>query len=146
MKRIDGRKANQLRKVAVQTATVQVDDVTSRSKACTDAGKDAITIEQYQLQSDATAAVVSGKDDAMLADSPVVAYAITQTGDRLEAVGDIYDSAPYGYAVPKGQGDFTKAIQAALQKLMDDGTYLKVLSNWGVQSGAITKSEVNPVQ
>jgi polar amino acid transport system substrate-binding protein len=134
------------RKIAVQKATVQVDDVTTRSAACTDAGKDAITIEQYQLQSDATAAVVSGKDDAMLADSPVVAYAITQTGDKLETVGDTYDAAPYGYAVPKGQGDYTKAIQGALQKLIDDGTYLKVLSNWGVQSGAITKSEVNPVQ
>ena len=134
------------KKIAVQKATVQVDDITARSKTCTDAGKDAITIEQYQLQSDATAAVVSGKDDAMLADSPVVAYAIAQTGDKLELVGDIYDAAPYGYAVPKGQGDYTKAIQGALQKLMDDGTYLKVLTNWGVQSGAITKSEVNPVQ
>ena len=134
------------RKVAVQKATVQVDDITARSTACTDAGKDAITIEQYQLQSDATAAVVSGKDDAMLADSPVVGYAVTQTGDKLEIVGETYDAAPYGYAVPKGQGDFTTAIQGALQKLMDDGTYLKVLTNWGVQSGAITKSEVNPVQ
>ena len=63
------------RKIAVQKATVQVDDITARSTTCTDAGKDAITIEQYQLQSDATAAVVSGKDDAMLADSPVVGYA-----------------------------------------------------------------------
>lgn len=134
------------RKIAVQKATVQVDDITARSTACTDAGKDAITIEQYQLQSDATAAVVSGKDDAMLADSPVVGYAVTQTGDKLEIVGETYDAAPYGYAVPKDQGDFTKAIQGALQKLMDDGTYLKVLTNWGVQSGAITKSEVNPVQ
>ena len=134
------------RKIAVQKATVQVDDITARSKTCTDAGKDAITIEQYQLQSDATAAVVSGKDDAMLADSPVVGYAITQTGDKLEIVGDTYDAAPYGYAVPKDQGDYTKAIQGALQKLIDDGTYLKVLTNWGLQSGAITTSEVNPVQ
>ena len=109
-------------------------------------GKDAITIEQYQLQSDATAAVVSGKDDAMLADSPVIAYAIKQTGDKLETVGDIYDAAPYGFAVPKGQGEFTKAIQGALQKLIDDGTYLEILTKWGVQSGAITTSEVNPVQ
>ena len=67
----------------------------------------------------------------MLADSPVVAYAITQTGDQLETVGDIYDAAPYGYAVPKGQGDYTKAIQGALQKLIDDGTYLKVLIELG---------------
>jgi polar amino acid transport system substrate-binding protein len=132
------------RKIAVQKATVQVDDITARSQACTSAGDEAITIEQYQLQSDATAAVVSGKDDAMLADSPVVAYAIAQTNDQLEAVGDIYDAAPYGYAVPKDQGDYTQAIQGALQKLMDDGTYEQILTSWGVESGAITTSEVNP--
>jgi polar amino acid transport system substrate-binding protein len=132
------------RKIAVQKATVQVDDITARSEACTSAGDEAITIEQYQLQSDATAAVVSGKDDAMLADSPVVAYAIAQTNDQLETVGDIYDAAPYGYAVPKDQGDFTQAVQGALQKLMDDGTYEQILTSWGVESGAITTSEVNP--
>ena len=36
------------KKVAVQTGTVQVDDITARSKKCTDAGKPAITIDQYQ--------------------------------------------------------------------------------------------------
>src|SRR5205814_1184470 len=55
------------RKVAVQTATVQVDDLTARSKKCTQGGKPAITIDQYQAQSDATSAVVSGKDEAMRA-------------------------------------------------------------------------------
>ena len=69
----------------MQTGTVQVDDITARSKKCTDAGKPAITIDQYQAQSDATAAVVSGKDDAMLADSPVSAYAVKQTNGQLAA-------------------------------------------------------------
>ncbi len=90
------------KKIAVQTGTVQVDDITARSKKCTDAGKPAITIDQYQAQSDATAAVVSGKDDAMLADSPVGAYAVKQSNGQLELLGDIYDSAPYGYVVQEG--------------------------------------------
>ena len=124
---------------------MQVDDVTARSKACTDAGKGAITIEQYQLQSDATAAVVSGKDDAMVSDSPVVDYAISQTGDQLQTTGEVYDAAPYGYAVPKAEGDdYAKAVQGALQKLMDDGTYERILNQWSVQAGAVTTSEMNP--
>jgi polar amino acid transport system substrate-binding protein len=134
------------RRIAVQKATVQVDDITARSEACEESGKEPITIQQYQLQSDATAAVVSGKDDAMLADSPIVAYAITQTGDQLEPSGEIYDAAPYGIAVPKGQGDYTKAIQGAMQALMDSGVYQAILSEWGVQAGAVTTAEVNPVQ
>jgi polar amino acid transport system substrate-binding protein len=40
--------------------------------------------------------------------------------------------------------DIAKAVQAALQKLMDDGTYMKILKHWGVENGAIDKAEINP--
>jgi polar amino acid transport system substrate-binding protein len=132
------------KKIAVQTATVQVDDIAAKSKACTTAGKAKITVDQYQKQSDATNAVVTGKDDAMLADSPVCAYAVKQTNGQLALVGDIYDSAPYGYVVGKDQTDFANVIQQALQALITDGTYKTVLDKWGVSAGAITAPEVNP--
>jgi polar amino acid transport system substrate-binding protein len=132
------------KKIAVQTATVQVDDITAKSKACTSAGKAKITFEQYQKQSDATNAVVTGKDDAMLADSPVCAYAVKQTNGQLALVGSIYDSAPYGYVVAKDQTEFANVIQQALQALIADGTYKTVLDKWGVSAGAITAPEVNP--
>jgi polar amino acid transport system substrate-binding protein len=132
------------KKVAVQTSTVQVDDVTARSKKCTDGGQPAITIEQYQAQSDATNAVVTGKDDAMLADSPVCAYAVKQTNGQLALAGAIYDSAPYGYVLPKDQTDFGGAIASAVQELVSDGSYKKILAKWGVDAGAITSPAVNP--
>ena len=133
------------KKIAVQTATVQADDIAKRSKKCTDAGKAKITVDQYQAQSDATNAVVTGKDDAMLADSPVCAYAVKQTNGQLALVGDIYDSAPYGYVLPKDQADtMGAAVQGALKSLIDDGTYKTILSKWGVEAGAITDPTVNP--
>src|SRR3954463_16458233 len=106
------------KKVAVQTGTVQVEDITARSKTCTDAGKPEITIDQYDAQSDATAAVVSGKDDAGLADSPVMAYAVKQTNGQLELLGDVYDAAPYGYVIPKDQAEFAQAVAAAVKSLV----------------------------
>lgn len=130
--------------IAVQKATVQVPDIEARSQACTDAGNPAITINQYQLQSDATNAVATGKDDAMLADSPVVAYAAEQTGGKLEVLGEIYDSAPYGVAVPKGLGDYTEAVRAAMQSLIDSGVYQQILQDWGVEQGAVPTAEINP--
>lgn len=134
-------------KVAVQKNTVQVDDLTARSKKCTDAGKKPIIIDQYAKQDDATAAVVSGKDQAMLADSPVIAYAVKQSNGKLALAGDIYDSAPYGYVVAKNQTDFANAIKGAVVALINDGTYNKILTAWGVQGGAIPASSVaiNPV-
>jgi len=129
------------KKIAVQTGTVQVDDITARSKKC---GSSKITIDQYQKQSDATNAVVTGKDDAMLADSPVCAYAVKQTNGALALAGDIYDSAPYGYVVAKDKTDLAKAISAAVQALIADGTYKTILDKWGVTAGAITSPAVNP--
>ena len=46
---------------------------------------------------------------------------------------------PVGFDV-----DIAKAVQAAQQKLMDDGTYMKILKHWGVENGAIDKAEINP--
>lgn len=132
------------KRVAVQKGTVQVQDVTARSTACTSAGNPEITIDQYQGQDQATAAVVSGKDDAMLADSPVIAYGVQQTGGKLELLGDIYDSAPYGYVLQQGQGEFGDAIVGALEGLIADGTYQRILDTWGVGQGAITDPAVNP--
>jgi polar amino acid transport system substrate-binding protein len=134
------------KKVAVQTNTVQdTDDLSSkRQQACKSAGKPAITIDRYQRQDQATAAVVSGKDDAMLADSPVVAYAVKQTNGQLELLGDIYDAAPYGFVIKKEQTDFAEAVAGAVKALISDGTYKTILSKWGVDAGAIDNPAVNP--
>jgi polar amino acid transport system substrate-binding protein len=133
------------KKVAVQTATVQeTEDLPQRTKDCEAAGKPAITVGSYQDQGQATAAVVSGKEDAMLADSPVVAYAVKQTNGQLELLGDIYDAAPYGYVVKKDQTEFAQATADAVKALITDGTYKTILEKWGVQAGAIDNPAVNP--
>ena len=131
-------------RIAVQKATVQVDDVTARSAQCEAEGKPAITIDQYEGQDEATAAVVSGKDDAGLADSPIMAYAVKQTNGQLELLGDVYDAAPYGYVVAKDQAEFAQVLADAVAALIADGSYQQVLEKWGVEDGAITDPTVNP--
>jgi polar amino acid transport system substrate-binding protein len=133
------------KKVAVQTGTVQeTEDLPQRTKDCEAAGNPAITIDSYQDQGQATAAVVSGKDDAVLADSPVMAYAVKQTNGQLELLGDIYDAAPYGYVIEKEQTDFAQAVADAVKALISDGTYNTILEKWGVQAGGIDDPAVNP--
>jgi polar amino acid transport system substrate-binding protein len=130
--------------IAVQKATVQVDDITARSEACEAAGEEPITINQYDGQDQATAAVVSGAAVAGLADSPIMAYAVQQTGGQLELLGDIYDAAPYGYVVPQDQTEFAQALADAVRALIEEGTYTEVLERWGVEDGAIDDPTVNP--
>lgn len=130
--------------IAVQKGTVQVDDLNARSKACTDAGKKAITINQYQSQQDAAATVVSGKNAGMLADSDPVRYAVLQSSDKLVTIGEQYDTYPYGIALKQANGTLAEAIQKAIQAIIDDGTYATILDKWAATAGAITTSEINP--
>jgi polar amino acid transport system substrate-binding protein len=128
--------------VAVQTGTVQLDDITARSADCTAAGEKAIEILQFDDQGQATNSVTLGQAQAVLADSPVMAYAVQQSNDALELAGDVYDAAPYGYVVAKDSG-LSEAIQAAVQSLIDDGTYADILDTWGLSDGALSQSEIN---
>ena len=128
--------------IAVQSNTTQeLEDLPVRQKKC---GSNKINVLSLKDQSQATAAVVSGKADAMLADSPVVAYAVKQSGGKLEPLGDIYEAAPYGYVVPKDQTEFAEAIVEALKEIEKDGAYKAALEKWGVEQGAISDFAVNP--
>ena len=112
------------------------------SKACTKAGKKPITIQQYTGQDQATNAVVLGKADAMSADSPVTAYAIKQSGGKLQPAGEIREAAPYGWPIKRGS-QLVDAMQQALQSLIDNGTYDQICTKWGVQAGKIAKATTN---
>ncbi|MBB2900098.1 polar amino acid transport system substrate-binding protein [Kineococcus radiotolerans] len=130
--------------VAVQSSTTQSDDdLPARQQACTAAGKPQIQVLAFESQQDATNALLQGRAQAMLADSPIAAYAVKQT-QGLELVGDIYDAAPYGIVVPKDQTATAEAISKALQEVADDGSYAAALGTWGAEDGAVTEFPVNP--
>ena len=131
-------------KVAVQTGTTQEEEVNKANEQCKADGKDAIDIQSSKLQTDVTTAVASGKASIFYADSTVSAYAIKQTGDTLETLGEDAGGVPEAVAIKKGDTKTAEAVQKAIQKLMDDGTYKKILDTWGVGSGAIDKAEINP--
>ena len=66
--------------VGVQAGTVQVDDLAARNQKCTAEGKPAIQVTELQAQTDVTLALTANRVVAMLADSPVVDYAVKTTG------------------------------------------------------------------
>ncbi|MCI1832375.1 MAG: ABC transporter substrate-binding protein [Bifidobacterium sp.] len=131
-------------KVAVQTGTTQEAEMTKATAACKAAGKPAVEVQSSKMQTDVTTAVATGKASVFYADTPIAGYAIKQTGDTLAVLGEDVGVAPEAVAVRKGDTKTAQAVQKALQKLMDDGTYAKILKTWGVSSGAISKAEINP--
>ena len=130
-------------KVAVQKGTVQIDDLDARSKKCTDAGKEPIQQLVDADQGKVTAMVQSNKAAAMVVDLPPAIAAVEVTGS-LELLGEQYDSAPYGYVLPKDEAGFGEAIAGALKALDADGTYKTILTKWKTEGGAISDFAVNP--
>jgi polar amino acid transport system substrate-binding protein len=136
--------------VAVQTATWEVDLVQAASDECVADNQAAIEMLSLPGDVDAQNAVRSGKAVAYLGDSQVVAYAVKVAGD-----GDYFDLVvdpenPYGYdsgligvGVLKANTGLTAAIQAAVQSLMDDGTYAKLVKKWNLESFAIDSATLN---
>ena len=131
-------------KIAVQTGTVQEEEANAAAAQCKADGKDAIEVLSLKQQTEAATSVVTGKADVFYADSPVGGYAISQTGGELESLGDIEGVAKQGVAIAKGDEAMDQAVQQAMQKLMDDGTYMNILKHWGTETGALDKAEINP--
>lgn len=133
-------------RVGVQSTTVEdTDEVPAKSRACEEAGRPAIVKMKFDSQDQAVNALLLGQVDAFSADSPVTAYAIKKTQGQLEAVGPVYDAAPYGFPVPKGSS-LAAAVRAAVQFLMDNGDYAQISEHWGVQDGMIQTSVINGAQ
>ncbi|MEJ3655751.1 ABC transporter substrate-binding protein [Actinomycetes bacterium KLBMP 9759] len=128
--------------IGVQAGTTQAEEIVTKNKACTDAGQPAIAITELQQQTDVTLALTSSRIVGMLADSPVVAYAVQQTNGAVEVVGKPYATSPYGIVIGKNKGEYSKAIQGAVQALIKDGTYKKILDKWNGAAGAITEADV----
>ena len=130
-------------KVAVQSTTNQETvELPKKSNDCVKAGKAPISIVKFDQQDAATNAVVLGQADAMSADSPVTAWAIKQSSGKLVAAGAIFDSAPYGWPVPKGS-PLGPALLKALQHLMQTGDYKAIAANWGADAGVIQTPVIN---
>jgi len=129
--------------VSVEDGTTELADATAQAAACKKAHKKADTVLHFQTQAEANLAVSSGRASVSMADSPVAAYQVKQSGGKFKLVGESYGVAPYGIAVPKQDGTLDKAILVALKDLVKNGQYQAILKKWGVQSGADTKPALN---
>lgn len=129
--------------VAVQRTTVsETDDVRPKSDQCEAEGKEPITILSFDTSDNAALAALVGRADALSADSPVTAWAVERSGGQMELVGEMFDAAPYGFAVPK-DSELSQAMAAAMQHLIDTGEYARILEQWNISTGLLDEALIN---
>jgi polar amino acid transport system substrate-binding protein len=126
--------------VALEKGTTEQEEAEKQNKECPKEGKPSVTVLSFPGQNPVNLAVASGRAELGMADSPVVEYQIEQAHGQFKLLCKCYGFAPYGLAVAKNSG-LAEPMLAALKKLMAEGIYTKILTKWGIQSGAIAESE-----
>ncbi|WP_438854512.1 ABC transporter substrate-binding protein [Agromyces sp. M3QZ16-3] len=137
--------------VAVQAATSQVDLVNQVWQGeCEAEGLDPIKLSEFPSDADAQLAITSGKAVASLLTKPSAGYVAKTTNDggTFEVVEDPeapngYDATLNGIGVLKANEELAEAIRAALQSLIDDGTYEAILDQYGVTGIGIDEATIN---
>ncbi|MFF8970385.1 ABC transporter substrate-binding protein [Streptomyces sp. NPDC014995] len=130
---------------AVQRGTTYEKALQDQSKKCTDGGKKAIKIESFENDTEAQTRVKSGGAVAGVNDYPVAVDLARKAdgGNAFEVIGEQYDAGPFGIAVDKKNTQLRDALKEAVDAIIKDGSYKKVLEKWGAQSGAIEAAQIN---
>ncbi|WP_217239413.1 ABC transporter substrate-binding protein [Streptomyces sp. AC555_RSS877] len=131
------------KKIVVQRGTVSEDLAKAEAKKCT--GGKTISIQAFDNDQQAQTRLRAGGADAGSSDFPVAAYAVKTSGggNDFQLVGEQVEAAPYGIAVDKGNTQLRDALKAALDAIIANGEYEKIITKWGVADGAVKEATIN---
>lgn len=131
------------KKVAVEksaTGDLTADDIT---KECTSGGKPAVEKQPFPDQASAVQALQSGRADAVLALDLTLAYNVKQAPQAFEVASKPFGALPVGIPVPKKNPQLRDAVQAALLKVIETGTYDALLAKWNLTDQALKGAPLN---
>lgn len=129
-------------KIASLEGSIQVAELALTSKTCRSRGQASVQINAMSSQDAVAASVVNGSSDGLLADFPVTQLAVRENPESMELAGPAYDKAPLGMLTSADFRKFTRAVQGAVQLMMDSGYYRQVLDSWHISSGALVKARI----
>ncbi|MFE7704778.1 ABC transporter substrate-binding protein [Streptomyces sp. NPDC057486] len=135
------------RTIAVSSGTNQEKILVDWSEQNEKAGRKPVDIKYFQKDTDYYLALQSGRIDAYLGPSPSANYHVASAG-QSEIVGTLSGGGDgvqgkIAATTKKGSG-LAEAYAAAIDHIIEDGSYARVLKRWGLSNEAVEKSEINP--
>ncbi|MDJ0334011.1 transporter substrate-binding domain-containing protein [Salinibacterium sp. G-O1] len=121
---------------------IQLDEIIA---SCDEAGAEAPTVDSFPQQGAALLAVSSDRIDAFMTAKGQLSWLLRDGGsaEGLEIQALDYQPNLEGVAVSKKSG-MTEAITAAVNKLIADGSYAKILGFWDIDFGLVDEAIANP--
>lgn len=114
------------------------------SEDCRSAGKEPIGISQFPSTAEGLTALRSKRIDAECMDGPVAVYKATVDEAVFSmAIPAVGPSILYGVGVNKSDTALRGQIQEALNQMIKDGSYGKILDKYGLGAYAIDEATIN---
>ena len=121
---------------------IQLDEIIA---TCESAGAEAPSVDSFPQQGAALLAVSSDRIDAFMTAKGQLSWLLRDGGsaDGFEIQALDYQPNLEGVAVGKDSG-MTEVITAAVNKLIEDGSYEKILGFWDIDFGLVDEAVANP--
>jgi len=131
------------RTVATTRGSREIEFAEAHQARCKEMGKQPINMLAFNDGNGAAESLMSRRADLLWLGSTAVSYFTTQSHGRAKVVGHYTDTSYIGIALTKGS-DVSAPLQAAVQHLVTDGTYRKIVEKWGLGEGAVREAPLNP--
>jgi polar amino acid transport system substrate-binding protein len=124
--------------------SAEVVNLNALSKQCTDKGRPAIDVVVLKGTPAQIVAVKSGRVMAANVTKAVVVYVSSQPGAGVEDVPGLVENADGqkqldGIMLRKDEAELAKALAAAMDAMIADGTYARILKKWGIPEDLFLK-------
>jgi len=135
------------KKVGTSRRTTWPTEIADWSKThCEAAGKPAIVVIGTEGSADARAQLRQNRLDAAMQGSETIPYLMSLDQGVYKPVGLAISKQYTGLGIDKGNTELVTAISEAIQSMIDDGTYGKILKKWNLEQGAVEKVQINAGQ
>ncbi|CAL9660990.1 hypothetical protein SUDANB145_06984 [Streptomyces sp. enrichment culture] len=128
--------------IGTNAGTTFESTLTARKGVCAAAGKEPYDVKVYSENGATLTALQQGRIDVIMSTINGLRHQAAQPAAQTAFIGE-YHRLDVGFAFKKGS-PLTKAFQAAVNELIDDGTYARILEKWGTSASAIDVSRINP--
>ncbi|MER7177281.1 ABC transporter substrate-binding protein [Streptomyces mesophilus] len=116
--------------------------LTEQKGVCAKEGRKPYDVKVYSDNGATLTALQQGRIDVIMSTINGLRYQAAQPASGTTFLGEFH-RLDVGFAFKKGS-PLTKAFQAAVDELIKDGTYARILKKWGTSPSAIESSRINP--
>lgn len=129
--------------ISIQSGSNNLDIANAQSTKCASANKPKVTVLQFDELPQALLQLKGGRADALMTSYAIAGYYAKSDPTYTLMPGQPISLTPAGVTFKKGNTELEEALQAALQKLIDDGTYGKLFEKWGLTGLKLEKITIN---